>query len=116
MKLPGENKCSIITAKLATTSQTISVAKTVTKVNLNSYTAVGDKLSFDTTNKGIKIGAGVKYVLVSGNLTSAWSGPVTEDFTIVIKKNNEELLRVPAYKNVERGRCECSSFTFTNRS
>lgn len=73
--------------------QTLNQANTITKINLNtSGVRYGNRLSLDSTNKGIKIGAGVHFVEVIGQIYIVTAGTAGLK-NVYVYKNNEMFAR-----------------------
>lgn len=91
----GEQSSSreALTAYLPSSQTTTSTDE---KVKLALYNQIGTKLSM--SNNGVKIGAGISKVKVSGVISFVWDSPETLDVNIKILKNDTPILRINGNK------------------
>lgn len=85
---------NILMARLSANNQTMVNAEET--LYFDTHNKIGSKLSF--SNHGVKIGAGVSQILVSGAVSFTWGSPASNNAILVIKKNTSELFRVNGSK------------------
>ena len=90
MKVPEENK-NIITCRLSNTQTTTSETNTDEIVKIDKIACqVGKELSL--VNNSIRIGKGIRYVKVNGQIGLQWNSPSSANLILRLSHNGQSVI------------------------